>query len=164
MITILQIGNYRRERSPLRATMKEFYRDKIAKIYYDPQVDILFLEYLGKVTGDDQFITINTALLEAFRSLQTQKFVADVRKMGIISIEAQKWVVSILLPGMIQHLAGRKLFHAQLLDPAEILSKISANNVKDKAAKAAERIEVTQFTDQAEMIAFIKNIHTPETI
>lgn len=139
-------------------SIQEFYHDKTAKIFYDPEVDALFLEYIGKVSGDDQFVMINSILLKAFRSLQTHKFVADVRKMGIISIESQKWVVGILLPGMIQHLKGRNLFHAQLLDPAEVLSKVSANNVKSKAANAEEKINVVQFTDREEMMAFVKKV------
>ncbi|HEY8934024.1 MAG TPA: hypothetical protein VIM65_02345 [Cyclobacteriaceae bacterium] len=138
--------------------MKEFYFDKTAKIYYDSDLDTLFLEYLNKVSSDDQFININTALLNAFRSLQTHKFIADIRKMGIISIEAQNWVVNNLLPGMIKHLAGKTLFHAQLLDSAEILSKVSANQVKNKAAKTKEKIEVMQFTNREEMIEFLKKI------
>ncbi|HEY8937896.1 MAG TPA: hypothetical protein VIM65_21890, partial [Cyclobacteriaceae bacterium] len=92
------------ERSNIPDAMKEFYFDKTAKIYYDSDLDTLFLEYLNKVSSDDQFININTALLNAFRSLQTRKFIADIRKMGIISIEAQNWVVNNLLPGMIKHL------------------------------------------------------------
>jgi hypothetical protein len=59
---------------------------------------------------------------------------------------------------MIKHLAGKILFHAQLLDPADILCKVSANQVKSKAAKTKEKIEVVQFTSKEDMIEFVKKI------
>jgi hypothetical protein len=136
--------------------MKEYYQDKTAKVYYDPSIDTLFLEYVGKVMNDEQFIRINTAVLNAFTSLQTQKFVADIRKMGIISLQSQKWVLDNLLPGMIKHLKGKMLFHAQLLDPTEVMAKVSASNIKSRSKQVAEGFEVVQFTDRDELIAYLK--------
>ena len=62
--------------------MKEFYKDASAKVYYNPELDTLFLEYLDKVQNDEHFTQINTAVLQSFGQLKTQKFVADIRKMG----------------------------------------------------------------------------------
>ena len=134
--------------------MKEFYTSKTAQVYYDPTLDTLFLKYLGKVASDEQFVEINTALLNAFKGLQTQKFVADIRKMGIISLKSQEWVVNVLLPGMIGHLAGKKLFHAQLLDPSEIMAKVSASNIKNKS----KTVEVVQFGSEQELVTYLKAI------
>jgi hypothetical protein len=136
--------------------MKEFYKDSIAKVYHDSDLNTLFLEYTSKVPSEDFFITINTAVLNAFLSLNTQKFVADVRKMGIISVKSQQWVVNNLLPGMIKHLRGKKLYHAQLLDPSEILSKVSANNIKDKSNNVASDFEVRQFSNQNDLYSYLK--------
>ena len=138
--------------------MKEFYRDTVAKVYYEPNVNALFLEYTSKVPNEEIFIAINTAVLKAFVSLSTTKFVADVRKMGIISVKSQQWVLSNLLPGMIKHLKGKKLYHAQLLDPSEILSKVSANNIKDKSAAVADDFEVRQFSNDRELQDYLKKI------
>lgn len=132
--------------------MKEYYKDNTARVYYDPELDTLFLEYVGKVLNDEQFIKINTAVLEAFKTLTTQKFVADIRKMGIISVNSQKWVLENLLPGMFKHLNGRILYHAQLLDPSEILSKVAAANIKNKSTT----VEVEQFADRNELINRLK--------
>lgn len=132
--------------------MKEFYKDNTAIVYYDPELDTLFLEYIGKVQNDGQFIQINTAVLNAFKGLHTQKFVADIRKMGIISVNSQKWVVENLLPGMIKHLNGKTLFHAQLLDPSEIMSKVAASNIKNKSAT----VEVEQFADRNVLVNRLK--------
>jgi hypothetical protein len=138
--------------------MKEFYKDAVAKVYFDPTLNTLFLEYLSKVPNEETFIAINTALLKAFVSLNTQKFVADVRKMGIISLKSQQWVLNNLLPGMIKHLEGKKLYHAQLLDPSEILSKVSANNIKDKSTTVATDFEVRQFSNDNDLKAYLKTI------
>jgi hypothetical protein len=137
--------------------MKEFYKDNTASVYYDHEIDTLVLKYLGKVSNDEQFILINSAVLEAFQSLNTQKFVADIQKMGIISLKSQQWVLQNLLPGMISHLKGKKLFHAQLLDKSEILSKVSAGNIKNKSKEVAKDFEVVQFYDEGEMRDFLIN-------
>jgi len=137
--------------------MKEFYKDTSAKVYYNPELDTLFLEYLGKVQNDEHFIKINTAVLDNFRKLKTQKFVADIRKMGIIGVNSQKWVVDVLLPGMVEHLKGRTLFHAQFLDPKEIMAKVSGGNIKNRSSQTLDKLEMRQFTDAVEMNAFLKN-------
>jgi len=136
--------------------MKEFYKDTVARIYYEPGLDALFLEYTSKVPNEETFISINTAVLKAFVSLRTPKFVADVRKMGIISLRSQQWVLNNLLPGMIKHLKGKKLYHAQLLDPSEILSKVSANNIKDKSTAVANNFEVRQFSGDKELRDYLQ--------
>ncbi|NJM24705.1 MAG: hypothetical protein HC859_03515 [Bacteroidia bacterium] len=127
--------------------MKEFYKTPTAHIYFDDALDTLFLEYNGRVANHAQFVEINTAVLKAFQSLNTQKFVADIRKMGIISIESQQWVVKNLLPGMIAHLNGRMLYHAQFLDPSEIMAKVSGSNIKNQSATVAQGFEVVQVSD-----------------
>lgn len=128
-----------------------YYESPVARVYYDEALDTLFLAYLGKVKNHDQFVEINTAVLNAFRQLKTQKFVADIRHMGLISVEFQRWVVDVLLPGMIKHLNGKMLFHAQLLDPKEVLAKVSASNIRNKSSQVAEGFEVRQFHDEEEM-------------
>ena len=131
--------------------MKEYFKDDSARIYYDQDLNTLFLEYTGRVKNETHFIEINTALLNSFRELDTRKFVADIRKMGVISINSQRWVVDVLLPGLMDHLKGKKLYHAQLLDPSEIFSKVSAANIKNKSAVADEGFQVHQFSDEEEL-------------
>lgn len=138
--------------------MKEFFKNGFARVYYDDTLDALFLEYTGKVPNDEQFILVNKALLDAFTKLKTQKVVADIRKMGIISLASQEWVLKSLFPALIKHLDGKKLYHAQLLDAKEILSKVSAANIKNKSTQVAEGFEVRQFNDETELKSFLKNI------
>lgn len=138
--------------------MQEFFKDKSAHVYYDATLDTLFLVYTGKVQNDQQFITINTAVLAAFTKLNTQNFVADIRKMGIISVASQNWVIANLLPGMVKHLKGKMLYHAQVVDPSEILSKVSANNIKDRSKQVATGFEVVQFSDEEKLKEYLKSV------
>lgn len=138
--------------------MKEFFNNRTARIYYDSELDTLVLEYVDKVRNDEQFIVINQAVLDAFRKLKTQKFVADIRKMGIIGVNSQRWVLENLLPGMIAHLKGKTLHHAQLLDPSEILSKVSAVNIQKKSKQELDGFDVKQFTDIAELKVYLKTL------
>lgn len=138
--------------------MQEFFKDKSAHVYYDAVLDTLFLVYTDKVQNDQQFITINTAVLAAFTKLNTQKFVADIRKMGIISVASQNWVVANLLPGMVKHLNGKMLYHAQVVDPSEILSKVSGNNIKGRSSQVAEGFEVVQFSDTEKLNEYLRGV------
>jgi hypothetical protein len=136
--------------------MKVLYTSSTAKLYYDDTLDALVLEYIAKVKNDATFIEVNTAVLESFRKLATQKFVADVRRMGIISLASQQWVLDTLIPGMIKHLKGKKLYHAQLLDPSEVMAKVSATNIKNKANDVALDFEVVQFSDINSLHQYLK--------
>jgi len=138
--------------------MKEFFKNSFATVFYDEVADTLFLQYTSKVPNDAQFIAANEEVLKAFTALNTVKFVADIRKMGIISLNAQEWVLKNLLPAMIKHLKGKTLYHAQLLDPSEIMSKVSGANIKNKSKQVADGFEVVQFTDEAEMSKYLENV------
>jgi hypothetical protein len=138
--------------------MQKFFENASAQVYYDESLDTLFLEYTNKVVSHEQFVVINTAVLHAFIKLQTVKFVADIRKMGIISIESQKWVVDHLLPDMIKHLHPKDLIHVQFMDEVEIFSKISANKIKDKSSQSISGLQISQFANRAKMEAYLKSL------
>ncbi|WP_333820040.1 hypothetical protein [Ohtaekwangia sp.] len=136
--------------------MKEFYRTDFVSVYYDENTDALWVKYFKKIPSDKHFIPVVDAMLTGFTSLQTQKFVADIRKMGILGTESQKLIVHKLLPGMIQHLKGEKLYHVQLIDHAEIMSKVCANKVKQMGQCDVK--EIIQFSDENEVIKYMKSI------
>lgn len=136
----------------------EFFKNNVARIHYDKSLDTLFLEYLEKVPNDASFVAINQAVLDAFTKLKTQKFVADIRRMGIISLASQDWVLKNLLPGMIKHLNGKKLHHAQFLDPSEIMSKVSGGNIKNKSTQVDSAIEVVQFSNEKELHEYLRSV------
>ena len=136
--------------------MKEFYRTDFATVYYDEDTDALWLKYLKNIPSDKHAIPVIDAMLAAFKSLQTQKFAADIRKMGIIGTEIQNLVATKLLGGMVDHLKGKKLYHAQLIDHTEIMSKITANKVKRTVQH--ENMEVVQFSVECDVIDYMKSI------
>ena len=84
--------------------MTTLFSSNVATIHFDPELDTLFLNYISKVPDDKTFIAINTEVLNHFKKLDTNKFAVDLRKMGVISLTSQQWVIEHLLPGMIQHL------------------------------------------------------------
>jgi hypothetical protein len=109
------------------------------------------------VKNIDEFIEINRTLLDSFKQLNTTIVVADIRRMSIISLEAQQWIVEVLFPGLLAHLEGKKLYHAQLIDPQEILSKVAAANLRKKSAVVEEGFTIEQFTDEETLVQIIKD-------
>ncbi|MEM6525644.1 MAG: hypothetical protein AAGF85_01510 [Bacteroidota bacterium] len=138
--------------------MQKYFESDTATVYYNSELDTIFLEYHKGVKDTTEFILINSELLAAFKALNTQKFVADIRKMGVISIESQNWVVENLIPGMLKKLNGRPLYHAQLIDPEEIFAKVSGTNIKSKAKKEQGGMDVHQFTNQDELEKYLRSI------
>ncbi|MEM8968473.1 MAG: hypothetical protein AAGE93_18785 [Bacteroidota bacterium] len=137
---------------------ESFYESKTARVYFDTELDTLFLEYLSGVKSHDEFVEINSSVLAAFKKLNTQKFVADIRRMGIISLESQQWVVQHLLPGMVGHLNGAMLYHAQFLDPSEVFSKVSGSSIKKKSSNEIEAVEFEQFSDRKLLEDYLTSI------
>ena len=138
--------------------MTTFYKSETAEIFYNNDLDAIILRYLKQVKNDEEFIEINTCLLDSFKKLNTQKFVADIRKMGVISPSAQEWVVKNLIPGMFDHLNGKMLYHAQLLDPKEIFNKVSGSNIKAKSSTSERGFKVEQFSEEKELEALLKSL------
>lgn len=138
--------------------MQTFFENRSARIYYNASLDSLYLEYTDKVANHEQFVVINRAVLNAFEKLNTKKCAVDIRKMGVISIESQKWIVDNLIPGMIKHLAGQAPIIAQLLDEAEIFARFAANKINEKVNGDKTGLQVMQFTDRAKMEAYLKSV------
>ena len=138
--------------------MQKFFENQSAQVYYDATLDTLFLEYTNKVISHEQFVIINKALLNAFQKLNTRKCAADIRKMGVISIESQKWLVDNLVPGMIKHLRGQTPVAVQLLDESEIFAKVAANKINERIKQDKVGVHVMQFTDRKAMEAYLKNV------
>ncbi|WKK81994.1 hypothetical protein [Marivirga arenosa] len=138
---------------------KIFFENDSACVYYDENLDALFLQYKSKVKTMDEFILINGSVVQAFKQLNTTNLIADIRKMGIISLDAQDWVLNNLFPPVLEHLNGKKLFHAQLLDPSEIMSKVAASNLRKKTSAIGFTIE--QFGDEQSLIEKLQSLKKP---
>lgn len=135
-----------------------YFENESASVYYSQSVDTVVLQYHKKVSGLEEFIEINSAVIDAFKLCDTQNLVADIRHMSIISLDAQKWVVENLFPALLKHLNGKQLFHAQLLDPKEILSRVAASNLKKKSVQVEEGFTIEQFTDEKSLISRLQEV------
>lgn len=136
-----------------------FFESAVAKVFYDSDLDTLFLEYLKNVKNHAEFLVINEALLKAFTSLNTNKLVADIRKIGIIALESQDYVANVMFPAMIKHLNGAPFYHMQYLDEKDVFAKISGGGVKAKAEKNKDNpMVVEQFSDWDKMVARLKEL------
>lgn len=122
-----------------------------ASIFYDNDLETLFLSYKGPVKDHDDFVKINYAVLSAFKKYNTQKFAVDVRDLELLDLKSQNWIRDVLFTGMIEHLNGRGLYHAQLIDEDKILSKLAATNIKIKAADLEDGINIEQFSSETAM-------------
>jgi hypothetical protein len=135
---------------------KEFYRADFVSVFYHEDTHALWVKYFQKVPSDKHVIPVIDAMLNGFKQSNTQKFMADIRKMGVLGTDSQSLIVNKLIPGMVSHLNGKRLYHAQLIDPGEIMAKITANNVKRKSDN--EKIEIVQFVNERDAIAYMKSI------
>lgn len=135
-----------------------FFENQYAKVYFDKDFNTVFLEYKSKVPSHKDFLAVNEKVINCFQNHQTQKFVADIRKMGIISLESQQWVADVLLPTLLKHLKGKSLIHAQFLDEKDVMVKVSANGVKKRSAQTIENFELHQFSDWNELKKFLATV------
>jgi hypothetical protein len=135
-----------------------FFENQYAKVYFDKELNTVFLKYITKVPSHREFLVINEKVVSCFQKQQTQKFVADIRKMGIISLESQQWVADVLLPALLKHLQGKSLIHAQFLDEKDVMVKVSANGVKKRSSQTMENFELHQFSDWNELEAFLRTV------
>lgn len=134
---------------------------RCATIEYSEELDALFLNYTDKIINHKEFVELNQQLLTAFQSLTTQYVVADIRKIGIIGVDSQKWASEILFPEMVKHLNGKTLYHVQLLNKKDIYSTISGNNVK-KFTTDIHGLEFYQVDQEEEVAKHIKFLQERE--
>jgi len=96
-------------------------------------------------------------VLDIFLTLNTNKFYVDIRLMGVVGLEGQKWIVEKLFPGMLEHLGKRKLYHAQIQPLNEVFAKVVGTNIKKKAKdQLDERIIFETFFSEEEAIEWLK--------
>lgn len=139
--------------------IKTFYSDKVAKIYYRKDIDAFFIEYLDKIPSEEYFNTkIRMEMLNAFLQLDTNIFIADIRKMGLLSVDSQKWIVDVMLKKMAEHVKGRPFIHLQIIDNNETLSKISGSNIRYKARDISSGFEILQFYDLPSIEKYLKEL------
>jgi len=130
--------------------MKVFFKNEYGTVFQEDK-DVTVLQYFQKVPDHEAFLELNQPIIDAYNTNPTQILIADIREMGILSVDAQKWVSNTLLPTVIEKLAGKMLYHIQYLKPNEILSKVSAGNVKRFAESSNKNFVLVQYNNQEEL-------------
>lgn len=107
----------------------EGFDNEYGTITYDEDLEAISLVFKKQVPAND-FIHLNQKLLEIFKTLSTNRFYVDARNIGIVAVEGQKWVIENLFKGMLDHLKGEKLYHAQLMPNTDIFGKAASSNIR----------------------------------
>lgn len=115
----------------------ENYSSQHADIFYDDKLDALALVF-KEVASLDQFVTLNQQVLNIFKTLQTNRFYVDTRKIGVVSPEGQKWMVDHLFLGMIRHISPEPIYHAQIIPKSDIFGRFASENIRKNAQKKYE--------------------------
>jgi hypothetical protein len=135
------------------------HEDAFSTIGYDQELDALTLQFKKQAPTQD-FINLNKKAVEFFLKLNTNKFYVDTRKIGVVSLEGQKFVIDEVFPRMLAHTKGRKFYHVQVINPSEVFGKVAASNIKNKASlkRADEKLIIESFDCEIEAKAWLKKI------
>jgi len=112
--------------------MMSKFSNQYANVFYDAEIDAISLVFKN-VSPLEEFIHINQKVLDIFKTLQTNRFYVDTRKIGVVSPEGQKWVIENLFSGMVKHIKHERLYHVQVLPQNEIFGKFAAENIKRRS-------------------------------
>ena len=101
-------------------------------ISYDEAKEIISLTYHRKGDTPEYILGMDT-FLKYFKTVNTNKFLVDACKMGVVSLEGQNHVKSYSLPSMMEHIGERRLIHAQIL-PDDIFVNYMASKVRENSS------------------------------
>ncbi len=138
------------------------FQSEVADIYHDTDLDALVLEYKNPVKGYDNFVSINEEALKHYKTINVNKFIADIRLMGVISVESQSWLAENIVPKLISASRGGVLHLAQYMDEKDIFVKVAANSVKSRSEKNLsdnKNFIWHQYTNKIEMENWLKSVN-----
>lgn len=128
----------------------EKFQNQIAIISYDEENNIISMEFKMKSSISD-FIAIHEKFLEEFYKLSCNKYLVNLKKISVVSMEGHDWVVNNLFNNMLNHIIDKNLFHAQIIPSSDIFAKFVAENVKMKAEKQGDkRLVIKSFYSDTE--------------
>jgi len=135
----------------------KIFENEFAEILHDEELNILSLVYKKQVQKDD-FIFINQKFLEIFRTLNIYKIYINALKIKVVPVEGQHWVINNMIPGMIEHVNGKMLYHAQVLNTDSFV-KFAAQNIRNKSQNQSIEIpmKVAAFESEEEGWNWLKS-------
>lgn len=108
----------------------QHFKDNYVEITYMKEDEIVHMTIYEPFDSVTAAIDSNLKLLDFFRNFNTNKFSVDASKMGVQPDEFVKWLSENLFPPMIEHIGGRKLYHAQVIQSGEFEDQYSPNKVR----------------------------------
>lgn len=133
----------------IKTSAQVLFENQFATIEYDANVDSLNLIYKANPRYED-FIVANEKFLEEFTKRDKFRFLVDARKMGVIGIDAQNYIIQKFIPSLMAHMKGKTLYHVQVVPQNEVFAKVAANNIKSKSEREVKGFVIRQFFIEAE--------------
>ena len=112
------------------------YEDEVCKVYYDPDVPCIIMEWKG-FANSQAFRKGNEHVLAALVDRNVTKVIVDIRHMRVISITDQEWLWENWLPRAMR--AGYRV--CAMVTSEDFFNRVSVENV-------TKRIDPNQFTLQ----------------
>ena len=108
------------------------FSNQYADVFHDTELDAISLIFKA-LSPLEEFIHVNQKVLDIFKTLQTNRFYVDTRKIGVVSPEGQKWVIENLFSGMVKHINNERLYHVQVVPSTDIFGKFASENIKRRS-------------------------------
>ncbi len=111
----------------IKSKIKEMQQDQVSRIYYNPIVPCVVMEWRGYATSKE-FRTGTQSMLDLLIEKKASKVIADVKNMKLISMEDQKWVEDEFLPRALK--AGFRVM--ALITSNDYFNRVSVENITQK--------------------------------
>ncbi|WP_205502982.1 hypothetical protein [Rufibacter psychrotolerans] len=103
--------------------------DPYATTGYDDLLEAVYLRYKRKGTSQE-FRHANRRIVASMAASPTPRVFVDVREMGVVAPDDQKWVAHTIIPQLAQHAPGHYLYIA-LVVPENIFTKLAVETVEE---------------------------------
>ncbi|MFC6997844.1 hypothetical protein [Rufibacter roseus] len=103
--------------------------DDYAATGYDQVLEAVFLRYKRKGSSAE-FRDANERIVASMRKTPTHRVHVDVREMGIVAPEDQKWVATSIIPQLAQNSPGQFVYIA-LVVPENVFTQLAVETVED---------------------------------
>lgn len=112
------------------------FENEFIEIIYDEELKVLSFVYKVQPQSD-KFMELNQKFLDEFKTLDCNKILINAIEIKLVSVENQNWVANTMIPEMLKHINGRKLYHAQILN-SDAFVQFAAHNIQKKSMKKDE--------------------------
>lgn len=103
--------------------------EKKYELNYNEKLDATTLKFLDRC-DPDEFREAYTQMLELFKSQSCYKHITDTSKMGVVSVENQKWVGKEIVGNMKAAVPAGKKLHVGLVLGNDIFATVAAKNIE----------------------------------